>query len=160
MNARPAPAPQPPPAKSLYRLLRFARPLRGMILLGFLLTAAGTAAGLVSPYITIYLVNKVLIPVQTGKHVPFRLVGWYLLGLAGAALVAWMLGWARTFVVAWVSERVSADLRNRTYAHLHSLSLEFFGGKRTGDLIARVSTDTDRICYFLSVYLLDAVTDA
>ena len=30
-----APAPQPPPAQSLYRLVRFARPLRGMILLGF-----------------------------------------------------------------------------------------------------------------------------
>ena len=155
-----APAPQPPPAKSLYRLLRFARPLRGMIILGFFLTLAGTAAGLVSPYITIFLVDKVLIPVQTGKHVPFRLVGWYLLGLAGAALLAWMLGWARTFVVAWVSERVSADLRNRTYAHMHSLSLEFYSAKRTGDLIARVSTDTDRICYFLSVYLLDAVTDS
>ena len=70
-----------------------------------------------------------------------------------------MLGWARTYVLAWVSERIAADLRNRTYAHLHTLSLEFFGGKRTGDLISRVSTDTDRICYFLSVYLLDFATD-
>ena len=154
------PAPQPPPAKSLYRLFRFARPLRGMILLGFTLTLAGTAAGLVSPYITIFLVDKVLIPVQTGKHVPFRLVLWYLLALGAASLAAWVLGWGRTFVVAWVSERISADLRNRTYAHLHSLSLEFYSAKRTGDLIARVSTDTDRICYFLSVYLLDAATDS
>ncbi len=155
-----APAPQPPPAKSLYRLLRFARPLRSMILLGFTLTLAGTAAGLVSPYLTILLVDKVLIPVQTGKHVPLGLFAWYLLAMAAAALAAWVLGWARTFVVAWVSERVSADLRNRTYAHMHSLSLEFYSAKRTGDLIARVSTDTDRICYFLSVYLLDAVTDS
>jgi ATP-binding cassette subfamily B protein len=155
-----APAPQPPPAKSLYRLLRFARPLRGMILLGFALIVAGTAAGLVSPYLTMLLVDRVLIPVQTGKHVPFQMVAWFLFGLAAAALAAWLLGWARTFVVAWVSERVSADLRNRTYAHLHSLSLEFYSAKRTGDLISRVSTDTDRICYFLQVYLLDAVTDS
>jgi len=42
---------------------------------------------------------------------------------------------------------------------MQSLSLEFFGGKRTGDLIARVSTDTDRICYFLSVYVLDFASD-
>ena len=61
--------------------------------------------------------------------------------------------------MAWVSERIAADLRNRTYAHLQRLSLEFFGGKRTGDLISRVSSDTDRICYFLSVYLLDFATD-
>jgi ATP-binding cassette subfamily B protein len=57
--------------------------------------------------------------------------------------------------MAWVSERIAADLRNRTYEHMQTLSLEFFGGKRTGDLIARVSTDSDRICYFLSVYVLD-----
>ena len=155
-----APAPQPPPAQSLYRLLRFARPLRGMILLGFILTTAGTAAGLVSPYLTMPLIDKVLIPLQTGIHVPFSQISWYLSGMAAAALVAWGLSWGRTFVAAWVSERVSADLRNRTYAHMHSLSLEFYSAKRTGDLIARVSTDTDRICYFLSVYLLDAVSDS
>ncbi len=62
-------------------------------------------------------------------------------------------------MVAWVSERIASDLRNQTYAHLQKLSLEFFGGKRTGDLISRVSTDTDRICYFLSVNLLDFVND-
>ena len=61
--------------------------------------------------------------------------------------------------MAWVSERISADLRNHTYAHLQRLSLEFFGGKRTGDLIARISTDTERICYFLSDNLVDFATD-
>ena len=73
----------------------------------------------------------------------------------GAALLAWLLGWARTYVMAWVSERIAADLRDQTYAHLQTLSLEFFGGKRTGDLMSRIGSDTDRICNFLSVNLLD-----
>ncbi len=47
----------------------------------------------------------------------------------------------------------------QTYAHLQELSLEFFGGKRTGDLMSRISTDTDRICVFLSVSLVDFVND-
>jgi ATP-binding cassette subfamily B protein len=62
-------------------------------------------------------------------------------------------------VLAWVSERIAADLRNCTYAHLQRLSLEFFGGKRTGDLMSRIGSDTDRICTFLSVNLLDFATD-
>ncbi len=70
-----------------------------------------------------------------------------------------MLAWAKTYILARVSEQVSVDLRNATYAHLQRLSLEFFGGKRTGDLIARVGSDTDRICTFLSVNLLDFGTD-
>ena len=61
--------------------------------------------------------------------------------------------------MAWVSERISADLRNVTYTHLQRLSLEFFGAKRTGDLISRVSTDTERINIFLSVHLLDFAND-
>ena len=39
------------------------------------------------------------------------------------------------------------------------MSLEFFGGKRTGDLMSRIGTDTDRICTFLSVNLLDFCSD-
>ena len=61
--------------------------------------------------------------------------------------------WARTYVLAWVSEWIAADLRNKTYAHLQWLSLEFFGGKRTGDLMSRIGSDTDKICNFLSVNL-------
>ncbi|MFN7341873.1 MAG: ABC transporter transmembrane domain-containing protein, partial [bacterium] len=37
--------------------------------------------------------------------------------------------------------------------------LEYFGGKRTGDLMARISSGSDRICVFLSSHLLDFATD-
>ena len=74
------------------------------------------------------------------------LIPWLLGGFAVASVLSWWLGWARTYVIAWVSERIAADLRNQTYAHLQRMSLEFFGGKRTGDLISRVSSDSDRIC--------------
>lgn len=154
-----APAAAPPPARSLFRLFKFARPWTGMVILGFLLSVGSIAAGLVPPYITMPLLDKVLIPYQSGKTVDFHLVGWYLFGLAGASLLAWLLGWARTYVLAWVSERVSANLRTITYTHLHRLSIEFFGEKRTGDLISRVSTDSDRICYFLSVHLMEFGSD-
>jgi len=154
-----APAAAPPPARSLFRLFKFARPWTGMVILGFLLSVGSIAAGLVPPYITMPLLDKVLIPYQSGTTVDFHLVGWYLFGLAAASLLAWVLGWARTYVLAWVSERVSANLRTITYTHLHRLSIEFFGEKRTGDLISRVSTDSDRICYFLSVYLMEFGSD-
>jgi ATP-binding cassette subfamily B protein len=155
-----SPSAAPPLASSLLRLVGFARPRMPMIVLGCTLTIAGTAVGLIPPYLTMPLLDDVLIPHQTsGQVIDARLVAWYLGGLAGAAVLAWLLSWARTYVVAWVSERIAADLRNRAYAHLQRLSLEFFGGKRTGDLMSRLSTDTDRICYFLSVTLLDFATD-
>ena len=149
----------PPTASSLYRLLKFARRAHGMAALGLLLTIVANAVGLIPPYLTKPLVSNVLIPRERGDAVNARLVYFYLAGLFGAAIVAWLLNWARLFVTAWVSERIAADLRGNTYTHLQSLSLEFFGGKRTGDLMARVDTDSDRICVFLSVSLVDFVND-
>ena len=112
---------QAPRAQSILRLARFARPWLGTIIFGFLLTTAGTAVGLIPPYLTIPLVDRVLIPYQNGEPVERSLAVWYLAGLAGASVLAWLLSWARTYVLAWVSERISAELRNRTYEHLQRL---------------------------------------
>jgi ATP-binding cassette subfamily B protein len=82
-----------------------------------------------------------------------------LSGLLGAALLAWGLGWAKTYMLALVSERIGADLRTTTFEHLLGLSLDYFGGKRTGDLMARIGSETDRISVFLSLHALDFITD-
>ncbi len=149
----------PPSTWTLLRLWRFARPYKGQLLLGFVLTLLGTAASLVPPYLTMPLMDEVLIPFQSGKQIAPELVAMYLGGLFLAAFVAWGLTWAKTYVLALVSERIGADLRTTTYDHLLRLSLEYFGGKRTGDLMARIGSETDRICVFLSLHLLDFFTD-
>jgi ATP-binding cassette subfamily B protein len=110
---------------------------------------------LVPPYVTMPLVDNVLIPRQAGQDVPFARVWWYLGLLAAAAVAAWLLSWAKSWTLAWVSERIAADLRSRTYAHMQGLSLDFFATRRTGDLISRVSSDTERINNFLSMHLID-----
>jgi ATP-binding cassette subfamily B protein len=166
--------------RSLFRLFRFARAHTAALVLGLLLTLGGTAAGLVPPYLTWPLVDKVLEPYQ--DHVKemrsaptlserevrsieqervtgFHRVGFYLIAFAGASLLAWALGWVQGWVLAWVSERISANLRNTTYAHLQKLSLDYFSTKRTGDLVARISNDTDRICSFLSDTVVDFIAD-
>ena len=143
----------------LLRLWRFARPYRGQLALGFGLTMAATAATLVPPYLTIPLIDDILIPFQNGQQIAPGLVLLYLSGLLASALAAWGLGWARTYVLALVSERIGADLRTTTYEHLLKLSLDFFGAKRTGDLMARIGSETDRINVFLSLHALDFVTD-
>jgi ATP-binding cassette subfamily B protein len=148
-----------PPILSLFRLLSIAKSYWFMSVLGTILTLAATASGLIAPYLTMPLLDDILIPYQNGKPAQLNMIPWYLLGLGGASVLAWLLTWGEMYVMSWVSESVSAELRDRTYSHLQTLSLEYFGGKRTGDLMSRISSDTDRICYFLSVYVLDFVTD-
>ncbi|HXK16399.1 MAG TPA: ABC transporter transmembrane domain-containing protein, partial [Polyangiaceae bacterium] len=147
----------------LLRLFTFARPRLGVVLLGFGLTLGTTLVGLIPPYLTMPLVDDVLVPWQAkaapGADAAARTLVLYLGGLGVAAIVAWLLAWGRGAVLAWVSEVISADLRNRAFSHLTRLSIQYFGGKRTGDLIARISSETDRLCSFLSDTLTDFVTD-
>ncbi|WP_296948354.1 ABC transporter ATP-binding protein [uncultured Massilia sp.] len=149
----------PPSTWTLFRLWRFARPYQGQLLLGFLLLLASTAAHLIPPYLTMPLMDNVLIPYQNGKQIDTSLVFLYMGGLLGSAVLAWVLGWGRTYILALVSERMGADMRSETYEHLLRLSLEFFGGKRTGDLMSRIGSGSDRICVFLSLHLLDFLSD-
>jgi len=143
----------------LFRLWRFAKPYKGQLFLGFILTLASTAATLVPPYLTMPLMDDVLIPFQNGQQIDIDLVTMYLAGLLGASLLAWGLGWYKTYVLALASERIGADLRSTAYEHLLRLSLEYFGGRRTGDLMTRIGSETDRLCIFLSVHFLDFATD-
>ncbi len=149
----------PPSTWVLLRLGRFAKPYQGQLIAGFALTLASTAATLIPPYLSIPLMDDVLIPFQNGKHIDPWLVAGYLGGLLLAAIAAWGMGWARTYLLALVSERIGADLRTATFDHLLGLSLDYFGGKRTGDLMSRIGSETDRICVFLSLHALDFATD-
>lgn len=178
-------APLPPMTKSFARLLRFTKPHAQMMFLGFVLTLLSSFFATVSMPLLGEILDHVLTPfakettlktppggdptvirviddavqIAASRTHAIELAKWYLLAFTGAVVMSWLIGWARTFVLAWISERVAADLRNQTYAHLQRLSLEFFGGKRTGDLISRIDTDTDRICYFIAVHLTDFASD-
>ncbi|WP_373961745.1 ABC transporter ATP-binding protein [Massilia sp. Leaf139] len=149
----------PPSTWTLFRLWRFAKPYKIQLLMGFLLMLGSTAAHMIPPYLTKPLMDNVLIPYQNGQTIDVSLVYLYMGGLFGASVLAWALGWGKTYVLALASERISADLRSTTYEHLLRLSLEYFGGKRTGDLMSRIGSGSDRISVFLSLHLLDFLSD-
>uniref|UniRef100_A0A7C4LNN0 ABC transporter ATP-binding protein n=1 Tax=Schlesneria paludicola TaxID=360056 RepID=A0A7C4LNN0_9PLAN len=147
----------PPNTLALFRLWQFVRPHVGWVILAFVLSLLATFGAIIPRELTAPLVDG-LTQFQTGRGA-FPPVGWYLTGMLAAFVLAWLLGWAQGAILAWVSERVSADLRNSTYANLQKLSLEYFGGKRTGDLMSRLSTDSDRLCQFLSDNVVDFAAD-
>jgi ATP-binding cassette subfamily B protein len=157
----PEPASEPKLAsKPLLRLLSFSKPWLGLMLFGLGLTVASTGAGLIGPWLTMSLVDDVLIPLQSATREintarVYRFVG----GLLGAAVLTWMLKWATTYVVARLAERVTSQMRRATFEHLQTLSLGYFNKKRTGDLISRIGSDTDNISLFISINFIDFACD-
>ncbi|MBJ2127383.1 ATP-binding cassette domain-containing protein [Alteromonas sp. IB21] len=60
----------------------------------------------------------------------------------GITLLACLATYARFYLMTWLGERVSADIRNQVYAHLLSLPPSFFAELRTGEVISRFTSDT------------------
>ena len=123
----------PPDTMALLRLWQFAKPHFGWMVVAFALSMTATIATALTVMVIRNLTN--LLVAFNHQETDDLSPAYFYLGLMlVAAVAAWLLGWAQGAILARVSERVTGDLRQRTYSHLQKLSLEYFGGKRTGDL--------------------------
>ncbi len=64
------------------------------------------------------------------------------LGLFGVVAALALATYARFSLIAWLGERVGADLRRALYDHVITLSPGFFETARTGDILSRMTADT------------------
>ena len=64
------------------------------------------------------------------------------LGLFGVVAALAVATYARFSLIAWLGERVGADLRRALYDHVITLSPGFFETARTGDILSRMTADT------------------
>ncbi|HEX8478046.1 MAG TPA: ABC transporter transmembrane domain-containing protein [Telluria sp.] len=67
------------------------------------------------------------------------------LALFGVATVLALATAARFYLVSWLGERVTADIRAAVYRHVVNQSPEFFETTQTGEVLSRITTDTTLI---------------
>ena len=65
-----------------------------------------------------------------------------LLGLLVVIVLMSAATFGRFYLVTWLGERVTADIRRAVFDHLLALSPEFFEVTRTGEVISRLTSDT------------------
>lgn len=147
-------------ASVLWRLIRYMKPYRWRMAAGIGSGLAITALMLVPPYLTGYLVDSLVRPVQAGTRSalavkPEALWLIVLIGLCYCGIQ--FAAWARMRSMALLGEFVARDLRREAYAHLQKLSLSYYSARQTGSLIARMSSDTDRLWEFIAWGLVDFI---
>ncbi|WP_240506969.1 ABC transporter ATP-binding protein [Thermoactinospora rubra] len=76
----------------------------------------------------------------------------------GLAAVAGLVSFAGTYTTALGAERLLLRLRNRVFAHLQTLSPDFFTKRRLGDLMARLTDDIEAIEELVGSGLVRAFT--
>ena len=133
----------PPPARSvgpLRALLPFLRPYRSRIALAALFLVLAAVSTLVLPIALRALIDQGLVASDPGDRVMALRNHFFELFAVGAALGVFSA--ARFYMVSWLGERVTADLRNAVYAHVVEQSPEFFETTQTGEVLSRLTTDT------------------
>jgi ATP-binding cassette subfamily B protein len=132
--------------RTFWRLLGFLRPYRGGVAVSFVLAATAMGAGVLVPY----LVGRTVDEIRNGGASLWPLAA----AVATAGLLRMAFSVSRRVVAGRVSLGVEYDLRNRMYAHLHSLELEFFDGQQTGQLMSRATVDLQAVRFFLGYGLI------
>ncbi|WP_298831035.1 ABC transporter transmembrane domain-containing protein [uncultured Piscinibacter sp.] len=139
-----AATPDAPPAsrrvRSLSGLLPFLRPYRGHIALAGLFLVLAALATLALPLALKSLIDQGLVAADPGERIMALRGHFFALFGVGAALGTFSA--ARFYMVTWLGERVTADLRNAVYAHVLRQSPEFFETTQTGEVLSRLTTDT------------------
>jgi ATP-binding cassette, subfamily B, bacterial len=126
--------------KSLSGLLPFVRPYRGRIALALLFLVAAAASTLAIPIALKGLIDEGLVAAGPGERLLAMREHFLALFAVGAALG--LFSALRFYMVSWIGERITADLRNAVYGHVVRQSPEFFETTATGEVLSRLTTDT------------------
>jgi ATP-binding cassette subfamily B protein len=135
-SARPAAA----TPRSLSGLLPFVRPYAGRIALAVLFLVLAAASTLAIPVALKTLIDQGLVAADPGERLLALREHFLALFAVGAALG--LFSALRFYMVSWLGERITADLRNAVYAHVVRQSPEFFETTKTGEVVSRLTTDT------------------
>jgi ATP-binding cassette subfamily B protein len=127
----------------LRALLPFVAPYRKQVALALLFLALAAASTLALPYAVKLLVDGGLaLPADTALGDRLVAIRERFLLLFGVAVLLGTFTAARFYMVTWIGERVTADLRQAVYAHVLRQSPQFFETLKTGEVLSRLTTDT------------------
>jgi ATP-binding cassette subfamily B protein len=126
--------------KSLSGLLPFLKPYRGRIGLALLFLVLAAGATLAFPLALRSLIDGGL--VQADKGAQLMAMREHFAALFAVAVALGLFSACRFYMVSWLGERVTADLRNAVYSHVLKQSPEFFETTQTGEVLSRLSADT------------------
>jgi subfamily B ATP-binding cassette protein MsbA len=139
----------------LYRWLwTFIRPYRKRLFVGFLgvllYGPANVAVISVIKYVWVWVFER------RDSAAVWQVVGAAVL-LPVAVLLRMGTDGLQKYFLGWVGERTIADIRKAVFAKIQTFSLDFFGTRRTGELISRVGNDVGLIQYSVSTIVEDLI---
>ncbi|NJN18334.1 MAG: ABC transporter ATP-binding protein [Oscillochloris sp.] len=153
---------------TLARFWHYFKPYWYAVLLTVILIVAGTVAQVAAPFLIGQAVDCYLLPqsqacsytATPGGDTAARLSG--LAGLVGWLLVLFVSGAALQglafFSMNWAGQRALRRIREDTFEQIHRLSLGYYSRNEAGNVMSRITSDTDTIQQVLGFALLSVIS--
>ena len=126
---------------TLKGLIPFLLPYKRQFLLAGIALVVAACATLTIPYAFRQMIDLGF----GGSERNIQHVDATFLALFGVAVILGLATASRFYMVSWLGERVTADIRNAVYSHVVTQSPEFFETTQTGEVLSRLTTDTTLI---------------
>ena len=137
----------------LRRVLAYARPYAGRIILLFTSICATIGLGLLTPLIVRDLIDTAL-PQKDAARLNLLAAGLIAIPVAGAVIRIW-----QRKLDATVGSGIILDLRTALYSHLQRMSMRFFTSNKTGELMSRLNSDVIGAQSAVTNTLVDVTTN-
>jgi len=136
-------------ASSAYALLNGFSLILLIPFLGKLFQADGADAGAAAAGGDVEMLER-LLDATVGRFVdlqadPMEALRGIILFLLVVYALKNIADFLRRYLMAWVEQGVSRDLRNEVYEHLLDLDLAFFGRTRMGQIVSRLTHDVEQL---------------
>ena len=143
----------------LKRLLTYLSPYRLRIIVVTLLTIGSTLINLITPKLTMDLIDDILTPVVTiGSLDTEALMGWIIL-YVGIIFTRYIIRFFQTYLMSYIGQNVLFKIRSDLFDHLQALSLRFFVEGETGRIMSVVTNDVEELNRFLNEGMFTLITD-
>ena len=140
--------------KIFKRLLKFAKPYSGLLILAFLCTVLLSVIGPLRPMIIGNTVQKYVVDSKETE----LFLKWMLI-VGGMLLFEALLQFTTTYFSNFMAQSVIRDIRVKIFNHLSTFRMQFFDRSPVGGLVTRVVSDIEAISGVFSSGLIDILGD-
>jgi len=142
---------------TMARLWKYFGGERKLLLLVFVLVAAGSGLGLAGPYLVGWAVDIM----EPGINaVDFGFLGIVVLLLTATYVLDGIINLLHGWIMAGLSQRVVKYLRSSLFEKLQKLPMNFFDSHTHGELMSRLSNDIENISGTMSQAVVQLMTSA
>jgi len=135
------------------RLLRYLLKYKRRFIITGVAVVVVSLTGLLPPYLLQVAIDNYM------KNSDLAGLTFISIILVGVYLVNWVSSYQRTYQMSWMGQNMVNELRKQLFSHLQELSYSFYDRSEAGEIISRVTNDTDTLSEIFVQGVITLISD-